>query len=157
MREQICNIQFLLGFISAVFLSVLWDKRPYSTASILRLSHPEGTGSCIYFPKEQGGPVIPPCTEFPFSHLLWLTVYGGGILTCLQTGNDCCYLDSQTGNNRHINAWHQAESKGLTWKYTVTKFLAPIYRNDWGIMKLIRCVLLAPSAELKLSSQDLNV
>jgi hypothetical protein len=43
----------------------------------LRLPQPGGPGSRIYIPQEQGGPVIPPGTGFPFCRLLrlaWTTV-----------------------------------------------------------------------------------
>jgi hypothetical protein len=40
--------------------------------SHLRLPQPGGPGSYIYFPQEQGGPVIPPDTGSPFHHLLRL-------------------------------------------------------------------------------------
>jgi hypothetical protein len=40
--------------------------------SHLRLPQPGGPGSRIYIPQEQGGPVIPPCTGFPFCRLLRL-------------------------------------------------------------------------------------
>jgi hypothetical protein len=37
--------------------------------SHLRLPQPRGPGSRIYVPREQGGPVIPPITVFPFRRL----------------------------------------------------------------------------------------
>jgi hypothetical protein len=40
--------------------------------SHLRLPQPGGPGSRIYIPQEQGGPVIPPGTGFPFRRLLRL-------------------------------------------------------------------------------------
>jgi hypothetical protein len=43
---------------------------PYFTASISRLPQPGGPGPCIYIAQEQGGPVIPPSTEFSFRCLL---------------------------------------------------------------------------------------
>jgi hypothetical protein len=38
--------------------------------SQIRDSQPGETGPCIYVPQEQGGPVIPPGTGFPFRRLL---------------------------------------------------------------------------------------
>jgi hypothetical protein len=38
----------------------------------LRLPQPGGPGPCIYFPQEQGGPVMRPGTGFPFRRLLRL-------------------------------------------------------------------------------------
>jgi hypothetical protein len=40
--------------------------------SHLRLPQPGGPGSRIYIPQEQGDPVIPPGTGFPFCRLLRL-------------------------------------------------------------------------------------
>jgi hypothetical protein len=42
------------------------------TISDSRLSQPGEPGPPIYIPQEQGGPVIPPGTEFPFRRLLRL-------------------------------------------------------------------------------------
>jgi hypothetical protein len=44
--------------------------------------------SHLRLPKEQGGPVIPPGTGFPFVASYDSQVYGGGIVTHLQTGID---------------------------------------------------------------------
>jgi hypothetical protein len=41
--------------------------------SRLRLPKPGGPGPCICIPQEQGDPVIPPGTGFPYCHFLWLT------------------------------------------------------------------------------------
>jgi hypothetical protein len=46
------------------------DSWPYFTVSGSRLPQPGGTGPRIYIPQEQGGPVIPPGTGFPFRRLL---------------------------------------------------------------------------------------
>jgi hypothetical protein len=48
------------------------DSWPHFTASDLRLIQPGGPGPCIYIPQEQGGPVVPPGTGFPFHRLLQL-------------------------------------------------------------------------------------
>jgi hypothetical protein len=45
---------------------VLWGSWPYYTVSDSRLPWPEGPGPGIYIHQEQGGPVIPPGTRFPF-------------------------------------------------------------------------------------------
>jgi hypothetical protein len=64
MRSQVCSLQLLLGITSAAFLS----SEPHRTREhillslFLRLPQPGGPGSCIYFPQEQGSPVIPPDT-----------------------------------------------------------------------------------------------
>jgi hypothetical protein len=46
------------------------DSWPYFTVSDSRLPQPGGQSPRIYIPHEQGGPVIPPGTGFPFRHLL---------------------------------------------------------------------------------------
>jgi hypothetical protein len=48
------------------------DSWPYFTVSDSRLPQSGGPGSRIYIPQEQGGPVIPPGTAFPFRRLLRL-------------------------------------------------------------------------------------
>jgi hypothetical protein len=48
------------------------DSWPHCTISDTRLPQPVGRGSRIYIPPEQGGPFIPPGTEFPFRRLLLL-------------------------------------------------------------------------------------
>jgi hypothetical protein len=45
---------------------VPWDSRSYFTVSDLILPQPGGPGPLSYIPQEQGGPVIPPGTGFPF-------------------------------------------------------------------------------------------
>jgi hypothetical protein len=45
-------------------------SRPHFTVSDSRLPQPRGPGPCIYIPQEQGSPVIPPGTWFPFRRLL---------------------------------------------------------------------------------------
>jgi hypothetical protein len=53
-----------------------WSKsrrtRNHTLLSHLRLLQPGGSGSRIYNPQEQGGPVIPPGTGFPLPRLLRL-------------------------------------------------------------------------------------
>jgi hypothetical protein len=48
------------------------DSWPYFTLSDSRLPQPGRPGRRIYIPHEQGGPVIPPSTGFPFRRLLRL-------------------------------------------------------------------------------------
>jgi hypothetical protein len=52
------------------------DSWPYFTISISRFPLPVGPGHCIYNPQEQGAPVIPPDTAFPFRRLLQLPGVG---------------------------------------------------------------------------------
>jgi hypothetical protein len=67
------TLKLLLGLPRAV---TLWSKsrrtRGYILLSRLRLLRPGGPGPRIYIPQEQGDPVIPPFTRFPFCRLLWL-------------------------------------------------------------------------------------
>jgi hypothetical protein len=59
-RKQVCSFQFLLGISSATFLRSESDTHEHILLSLfLRLPQPGRPGSCIYFPQEQGGPVIP--------------------------------------------------------------------------------------------------
>jgi hypothetical protein len=81
---------------SAIFsVNTQWSEwlrtRNHALLSHLRLSQPVGSGSRIYIPQEQGGPVIPPDPGLPLRRLLRLASYGsqgygGGILTLLQPG-----------------------------------------------------------------------
>jgi hypothetical protein len=68
-RGLICNllIQLLLGLARAVTLRSK-SRRTHDHILLphLRLPQPGGPGSCVYIPQEQGGPVIPPGTGFPF-------------------------------------------------------------------------------------------
>jgi hypothetical protein len=49
------------------------DTWPHFTVSDSRLPQPGGPGPRIYIPQEQGSPVIPPGTGFPFHRLLRLS------------------------------------------------------------------------------------
>jgi hypothetical protein len=59
------------------------DSRPHFTVSDSRLPQPGGPGSRLYIPQEQGGPIIPPGTGFPFR-----------ILPRLHTGMEVPFLAS---------------------------------------------------------------
>jgi hypothetical protein len=75
MGGWICKllVQLLLGLARAVTLgSKSRRTHGHILLSHLRLHQPGGTGSRIYIPQEQGGPVIPPGTGFPFCRLLRL-------------------------------------------------------------------------------------
>jgi hypothetical protein len=62
----------LLAIASAVILSSesLGAHDHVLLSQIRDSSKPGGLGPRIYIPQEQGGPVIPPGTGFPFRHLL---------------------------------------------------------------------------------------
>jgi hypothetical protein len=73
-RGQVCNLVLLQGLVSAVHL---WSESHGTQDHILlsqfsRLLQRGGSGSRIYIPQEQGGPVIPPSTGFPLYRLLRL-------------------------------------------------------------------------------------
>jgi hypothetical protein len=61
-RSRVCNFQFLPGITSTALLrSEIHRTHEYVLLSLfLRLPQPGGPGSCIYFPQEQGSPVIHP-------------------------------------------------------------------------------------------------
>jgi hypothetical protein len=73
-RGRICRLQLLLTRTRAVILgfTVPRDSWPYFTVSDSKLPQPGGPGPRIYISQEQGGPVIPPGTGFPFRRLLRL-------------------------------------------------------------------------------------
>jgi hypothetical protein len=74
MRGWICNllVQLLLPWQNShSWVWVLLNSGDI-LLSHLRFLQPGGPGPHIYVPQEQGGPVIPPSTGFPFRCLLWL-------------------------------------------------------------------------------------
>jgi hypothetical protein len=80
MRGRVCNLLLLVALASAVPLGSVsrWTQNRTLLSQSLRLPQPGGPGHRIYIPQEQGGPVIPPGTGFPFRRLLQLAGYGGG-------------------------------------------------------------------------------
>jgi hypothetical protein len=66
------------------------------TVSASRLPQPQGQGPHIYIPQEQGGPVIPPGTGFPFVASYESQGYGGGIRTRLHAR----YLSNQVKSSQ---------------------------------------------------------
>jgi hypothetical protein len=88
-RGRVCNllVQLLLGLARAVTLGPKSSRtHDHILLSHLRLPQPGGPGSRIYIPQEQGGPVTPPGTGFPFVASYGSQGCGGGILTCLHMG-----------------------------------------------------------------------
>jgi hypothetical protein len=73
-RRRVCNLLLLLVLASAVPLESesRGTQDHILLSQFLRLPQPGGPGPCIYIPQEQGGPVIPPGTGFPFRRLLRL-------------------------------------------------------------------------------------
>jgi hypothetical protein len=74
-RGRVYNllVQLLLGLARVVTLgSKSRRTHGHILLSHLRLPQPGGPGPRIYIPQEQGSPVIPPGTVFPFCRLLRL-------------------------------------------------------------------------------------
>jgi hypothetical protein len=73
-RERVCRLQLLLILASSVIRgSQSRVTRDHILLSQIRDSpKPGGPSPRIYMSQEQGGPVIPPGTEFPFRRLLRL-------------------------------------------------------------------------------------
>jgi hypothetical protein len=73
-RGWICHLQLLVVLDSVVVLRsrVPQDSSPHFTFSDSRPPQPGGPGPRIYIPQEQGRPVIPLGTRFPFRRLLRL-------------------------------------------------------------------------------------
>jgi hypothetical protein len=78
MRGRVCTWLLLLGLASAVPLGSESRRTQDHVllSQFLRLPQPGGPGPRIYIPQEQGGPVIPAGTGFPFRRLLLLTGLG---------------------------------------------------------------------------------
>jgi hypothetical protein len=71
----VCRLKLLLALASQSFsVQVPWDSWPYFTVSDIRLPKPGGPRRHIYIHQEQGGPIIPPSSGFPFRLLLRLAV-----------------------------------------------------------------------------------
>jgi hypothetical protein len=88
-RGRGCNllVQLLPGLTKAVTLGPK-SRRTHGhiLLSHLRLPKPGGPYPRIYIPQEQGGPVIPPGTGFPFRRLLRLAGMRWRYLSRLHTG-----------------------------------------------------------------------
>jgi hypothetical protein len=126
MRGRVYNllVQFLLGLARAVTLgSKSRRTHGHILLSPMRLPQPGGPGSRIYIPQEQGVPVIPPGTGFPFlSPLTTRRDYGGGILTRLHTGYDHVLRDGKyiiiqfVPHSKHTASPTQRKSVNAVWK-----------------------------------------
>jgi hypothetical protein len=73
-RGRVCNLLQLLVLASAVPLGSVsrWTQDHILLSHFLRLPQHGGPDPRIYIPQEQGVPVIPPGTGFPFRRLLRL-------------------------------------------------------------------------------------
>jgi hypothetical protein len=91
MRGWVCRLQLLLAVSSAVILgSESRGTRDHILMSPTRDSpKPGGPGPCIYIPRQQDDPVIPPFTGFPFRRLLILAKLRWRIRLRLHTGCSC--------------------------------------------------------------------
>jgi hypothetical protein len=72
-------------------VQVSLDSRPQFTVSDSRLPQLGGPGPRIYIPQEEGGPVIPPGTGFPFRPLLWFAGLRWRYSTPPPHGLELCY------------------------------------------------------------------
>jgi hypothetical protein len=76
-RGRVCNL--LYNYFRALPEQSLLGRSPSELTAIFYCLYEtppnlEGQVPCIYIPQEQGGPVIPPGTGFPFCRLLRLAV-----------------------------------------------------------------------------------
>jgi hypothetical protein len=74
MRGRVCNLLLLLVLASTVPLGSESRGTQYHIllSQFSRFLQPAGPGPRIYIPQEQGGPVIPLSTGFPYCRLLRL-------------------------------------------------------------------------------------
>jgi hypothetical protein len=92
-RSRVCSFQILLDIANAAFLrSESHGTHEHILLSLfLRLPHPGGQGSCIYFPQEQGSPVIHPriglqwilCKGSDYIRLVWNAFHGAYVTLIL--------------------------------------------------------------------------
>jgi hypothetical protein len=118
MKGWVCHLTIAAGPRQRSH-SWVWVPRyswPYFTISDLRLTQPGGPGPPFYIPQEQGGPVIPPGTRFPFCCLLWLA----GIQWRYQTR-------FHAGTPHLLKSQSQSQSQS----YFMTGGLSPVSSSWW--------------------------
>jgi hypothetical protein len=100
-----------------------------------RFTLPGRPGTHMYIPQEQGGPIIPPVTGFPFRRLLRLAEYGGDSLTRPHTGGVllvlAIYRPSTTAQKTFLPLFHVLSLAGKSPKscyLSSTVVLSPVYR-----------------------------
>jgi hypothetical protein len=72
-RGRVCCLQVLMVLSKAIVLfSESRGTHDHIFLSNIRDPQPAGPGPLEFIPQEQGGPVIPPDTGFPFHRLLLL-------------------------------------------------------------------------------------
>jgi hypothetical protein len=100
----VCSLQLLLALASGVILrSDSRGTRDHILLSLIVTSPKWRVRSPYFYPQQQGGPVIPPGTGFPFRRLLRLA----GIRPRLHTEDNPCQI-----HYRYLITWDQAMSKG---------------------------------------------
>jgi hypothetical protein len=94
--------------------------RNHTLLSHLRLPQPRGTGSRIYIPQEQGGPVIPPQALGSLYVASYDSQsYGGGIVTLREPGGPgpCIYIpqerDGPVQSQNHVTV--DSQSVSMSW------------------------------------------
>jgi hypothetical protein len=111
---------------------VQWDSWPYFTASDSRLSQPGWSGPRIYIPQEEGGPVIPSGTGFPFRRLLRLAGLQWRYSTGLHTGMIWTWVETYvTSDGRSASlSWNKAPIWGLWTDFYYCQTIAGLLM--WG-------------------------
>jgi hypothetical protein len=103
--------------LSHSWLRVPRESWPHFTVSVSRLPQPGGPGPRIYIPREQGDPIIPPGTGFPFFASYYSQGYGGGIRTGLQAAEisaDSIYIEAEAYCRQPASRWHLASDPAET-------------------------------------------
>jgi hypothetical protein len=112
------------------------DSRPHFTVSDPRLPQPGGPDICIYIPQEQGGPLIPPGTGFPFHRFLRLARLRWRSSTRLLSESELLYDWQFTANQfvlatrpfRYISSiWYDRTA----WKTLRPTVLLLLRLNSW--------------------------
>jgi hypothetical protein len=89
------------------------DSLPYFTVSDSKLLQPGGPGSHIYIAQEQGGPVTPPGTGFPFRRLLRLS--GLRWRYSIRPLHGALWLDSESEFESESYVTTAGQSANLSW------------------------------------------
>jgi hypothetical protein len=92
-RRRVCN---LLVQFTVILGPKSRRTHDHSLRSHLKFPQPGGPGSRIYISQEQGGPVIPPGTGFPFCRLLRLAGQRWRCSNQSPDGSQSCCQNSKT-------------------------------------------------------------
>jgi hypothetical protein len=121
---------------------------PHVTVSDLRLLQLGGPGPCIYIPQEQGGPVIPPDTEFPFFVISYNSQgYGEGIRPRLNTGLQWVRSRNHYKADDHSASlcWCEVPIWDLRpfffWQFGFVDVGRPLWREDGSVVYSVGSVI----------------